>query len=244
DDAWDFQEHFETFYDGQPGIGDVVQWLALLRKGDAIYIAQPLSFFRQHSEQAQRNPQKIFYLVRSWYYLITRSRTLGYLQEPLLYREALIHLVQTLERWLQVFPFVEQQRELLRHLITKAQNELQNFMTIQGQPPYFRLHPILRTTKIKERSTPSAEKQYQTIQHMIQKGLHDAAIEALEAFTLNFPDSAVAFNDLGVLYFLHGDIDRAMKNFQTCLKKDPQQMDALENLRFIREMDKNREATS
>ncbi|MGB9592374.1 MAG: glycosyltransferase family 2 protein, partial [Candidatus Kryptoniota bacterium] len=120
DDAWDFQEHFETFYDGQPGIGDVVQWLALLRKGDAIYIAQPLSFFRQHSEQAQRNPQKIFYLVRSWYYLITRSRTLGYLQEPLLYREALIHLVQTLERWLQVFPFVEQQRELLRHLITKA----------------------------------------------------------------------------------------------------------------------------
>jgi len=80
-DSQDFEEQKKRFYDDQPGIGDVVMWLTLLSKGNAIYIAQPLSFFRQHPEQAQRNPQEIFYLVQSWYYLITRSRALGYLQE-------------------------------------------------------------------------------------------------------------------------------------------------------------------
>lgn len=57
-DSQDFEEHKKRFYDGQPGIGDVVMWLTLLSKGDVIYIAQPLSSFRQHPEQAQRNPPK------------------------------------------------------------------------------------------------------------------------------------------------------------------------------------------
>lgn len=109
-DSQDFEEHKKRFYDGQPGIGDVVMWLTLLSKGDAIYIAQPLSSFRQHPEQAQRNPQKIFYLVQSWYYLITRSRSLGYLQEKAFYQMALANLITVFQNWLQAFPFEEGQK--------------------------------------------------------------------------------------------------------------------------------------
>lgn len=64
-------------------------------------------------------------------------------------------------------------------------------------------------------------------------GFIDEAIEALEAFTVRFPGVAVAFNDLGVLYFYKGDIARALENLQECLKRNPYQIDALQNLRDI-----------
>lgn len=39
-----------------PGIGDVGAWMSLLSQGDAIYLVQSWSSFRQHSEQWQRQP--------------------------------------------------------------------------------------------------------------------------------------------------------------------------------------------
>jgi predicted SAM-dependent methyltransferase len=39
-----------------PGIGDVGAWLSLLSKGDAVYLVESQSSFRQHPEQWQRQP--------------------------------------------------------------------------------------------------------------------------------------------------------------------------------------------
>jgi len=39
-----------------PGIGDVGAWMSLLSQGDAIYLVQSWSSFRQHPEQWQRQP--------------------------------------------------------------------------------------------------------------------------------------------------------------------------------------------
>jgi hypothetical protein len=49
-------------YKGMPatGNGDVTKWLNLLGRGDAIYLTEPLSQFRVHSEQAQRVEPRVF----------------------------------------------------------------------------------------------------------------------------------------------------------------------------------------
>jgi len=232
-DGQDFEEQKKRFYDDQPGIGDVVMWLTLLSKGNAIYIVQPLSFFRQHPEQAQRNPQKIFYLVQSWYYLITRSRALGYLQEKALYQMALANLVTMFQNWLQVFPFEESQKIKFHNLMKEVQEESRCLGGFQRASIQFQFYPVVRNVNPQKGITPPQEVQYQTIQKLAQMGFVEEAIEALEAFTACFPDVAVAFNDLGVLYFRKGDITRALENLRECLKRCPHQVDALQNLRDI-----------
>jgi glycosyltransferase involved in cell wall biosynthesis len=52
---------------------DVGTWLHLLRNGRAVYIAEPLSFFRLHKGQDQNNIVNIIIGVTEWYYFITES---------------------------------------------------------------------------------------------------------------------------------------------------------------------------
>lgn len=47
-------------------LGDIATWLNLLEQGDMIYFAKPLSQFRQHSGQEQKNFETIFLVMINW----------------------------------------------------------------------------------------------------------------------------------------------------------------------------------
>lgn len=47
-------------------LADIATWLNFLEQGDMIYIAKPLSQFRQHSGQEQKNFETIFLVMINW----------------------------------------------------------------------------------------------------------------------------------------------------------------------------------
>lgn len=58
---------------------DVAMWLNLLSKGDAIYLVDSLSQFRQHPEQEQVQPGALQKGQRAWAQLVSDGRRLGFL---------------------------------------------------------------------------------------------------------------------------------------------------------------------
>jgi glycosyltransferase involved in cell wall biosynthesis len=69
---------------GQPyGMNvDVAMWLALLRLGDCIYLASPLSCLRRHEAQESFAPANRFGLVEAWPRLCRDAIGAGYLADP------------------------------------------------------------------------------------------------------------------------------------------------------------------
>jgi tetratricopeptide (TPR) repeat protein len=63
------------------GNGDVSMWVTLLTKGDAIYLAESLSSFRQHAGQRQRQPEAIERGARGWDQLCADARRASLLPE-------------------------------------------------------------------------------------------------------------------------------------------------------------------
>jgi len=232
-DSIDFAENFARFYEGGEGIGDVLSWITLLGKGDAIYISQPLSFFRQHSKQQQRDPQNIFWLVRAWYSLVVKSRELGYLADPASWGTALKNVIAFFQAWLKSFPFEEHQRSEFQEILAYLEKELEALKGTENYSKQLLGYPIIRGDSIQKKMATSMQTRYQNIQHLIQNGHIDEAISALEDFTASFSNVAIAFNDLGVLYFLKGDILHALSSFDKCLRLDPQNLTALKNIRDI-----------
>lgn len=57
----------KIFLEKKSPINDVYIWLALCQKGNVAYIAEPLSYFRQHAGQDQNSLQLIFRGVCDWY---------------------------------------------------------------------------------------------------------------------------------------------------------------------------------
>ncbi|MGI6307927.1 MAG: glycosyltransferase family 2 protein [Dethiobacteria bacterium] len=45
---------------------DVASWLNLLEKGDAVYLVEPLSYFRIHETQLQKNPEIKLKAIKDW----------------------------------------------------------------------------------------------------------------------------------------------------------------------------------
>lgn len=72
---------------------DVGTWLHLLRNGRAVYIAEPLSFFRLHQGQDQNNFINIIIGTSEWYYFIKESFDNG------LYINTLDEFKRTLIAW-------------------------------------------------------------------------------------------------------------------------------------------------
>lgn len=66
-------------YDGTPARrnGDTFVWAALLSRGDAIYLTAPLSGFRQHAAQVQRDPVFVADAMTVWDELADQARTTG-----------------------------------------------------------------------------------------------------------------------------------------------------------------------
>jgi glycosyltransferase involved in cell wall biosynthesis len=76
-------------------LSDVSTWLHLLQKGQAVYIAEPLSYFRLHSGQNANNITNIINGAIEWYHLINDS----YYKTD--YIDNLDHFHQNLTNWLE-----------------------------------------------------------------------------------------------------------------------------------------------
>jgi glycosyltransferase involved in cell wall biosynthesis len=77
-----------------PGAGDLACWLNLLSRGDAIYLADPLSSFRIHSGQntARGNEDARLSSILEWVDLVSDGRDAGFLADDADYARALRHV--------------------------------------------------------------------------------------------------------------------------------------------------------
>jgi tetratricopeptide (TPR) repeat protein len=65
------------------------------------------------------------------------------------------------------------------------------------------------------------KEKYSAIQMMISEDCHEGAIAALEQLLAERPDFALAYNDLGVLYYQRGDKTRCVKHYEKAIEMDP-----------------------
>ncbi|MCX8117532.1 MAG: tetratricopeptide repeat protein [Desulfobacterota bacterium] len=80
---------------------------------------------------------------------------------------------------------------------------------------------------------PILKKEYQEIVERMSVGESDPnkkALLNLEKVLLEFPNNALVHNDLGVLYYRTGDLQRAMKYFELAITLDPWNYDFKKNL--------------
>jgi glycosyltransferase involved in cell wall biosynthesis len=68
---------------------DLATWISLMSKGKVIYIASPLSYFRQHEGQNQKNPTVMVYKIVEMINLIQDTRVEGFFADETNYFEAL-----------------------------------------------------------------------------------------------------------------------------------------------------------
>ncbi len=67
----DIDNKFGTYNSRQyRGLVDMAMWLKVLEKGNAVYISEPLSYFRIHEGQNQNNLSLIITCINEWFYLI------------------------------------------------------------------------------------------------------------------------------------------------------------------------------
>lgn len=86
----DLKEKF-GYYHGEfyPGLNDIASWLLLLERGKAVYLAEPLSYFRQHAGQNQKKSIYVTPTLHQWVTIIREARKHGFLNEELAYKRAL-----------------------------------------------------------------------------------------------------------------------------------------------------------
>lgn len=60
-----------------PRNGDTFMWTSLLARGDAVYFAAPLSSFRCHDAQVQRDPAFVASAIAAWYTLVADATAAG-----------------------------------------------------------------------------------------------------------------------------------------------------------------------
>lgn len=84
------------------GAIDVVAWLILLAKGNAVYISEPLSYFRQHPGQNQQSVEVIRNSFGQWLYLLDDARKDGFLNREEDYKTALISYLRKCANLLQL----------------------------------------------------------------------------------------------------------------------------------------------
>ncbi|MDA1925440.1 glycosyltransferase [Bacillus cereus] len=75
-------------------INDIATWLDMMRKGKAVYIQEPLSYFRQHSGQNQKQMHFILMTIEEWIELITDAHNSGFLNTEQDYKESLSYCLE------------------------------------------------------------------------------------------------------------------------------------------------------
>ncbi|MCC3374065.1 glycosyltransferase [Cohnella sp. REN36] len=79
-------------------INDFATWMHLLSKGKMVYIAEPLSFYRIHSNQNQQKIHLRMWNIYQWYSMLQAARSVGYLKVNTHYKQALYrHLKMSID---------------------------------------------------------------------------------------------------------------------------------------------------
>ncbi|MDR6883470.1 glycosyltransferase [Bacillus sp. 3255] len=84
-------------------INDFATWINLLAKGKAVYIAEPLSYFRQHQSQNQKNPKYMVHGISNWFNLIMDSRKDGFLSNQKDFKESLRNYLAMAQRTIATY---------------------------------------------------------------------------------------------------------------------------------------------
>lgn len=71
---------------------------------------------------------------------------------------------------------------------------------------------------------------YQRCQELANRGQGDLAVAGLESLTTQHPDFALAYNDLGVLYYQQGNKERCLQNYEKAVSIDPENANLRKNL--------------
>ena len=81
-------------------------------------------------------------------------------------------------------------------------------------------------------SDPDADPEavYQRCQELANRGQGDLAVSGLESLTAQHPDFALAYNDLGVLYYQQGNKERCLQNYEKAVSIDPENANLRKNL--------------
>jgi glycosyltransferase involved in cell wall biosynthesis len=115
-------------------LGDVALWLKLLRNKDAIYISEPLSQFRIHSEQNTFDKTLEAYGALDWYYLIELSyRNKVYIKDEKQYYKALRKWMRTQSKCIENFlnyDYKEEEIKLLKINLEKYYFQVENKLKI------------------------------------------------------------------------------------------------------------------
>jgi tetratricopeptide (TPR) repeat protein len=80
------------------------------------------------------------------------------------------------------------------------------------------------------RDNREAEENYQQVQKLLGEGDAASAINCLEQFVKERPDFALAFNDLGVLYYRQKEKDRSLNCYEQAVSLDPDNINFRKNL--------------
>ncbi len=75
-------------------INDIATWLDMMRKGKVVYIKEPLSYFRQHSGQNQKQMHFILMTIDEWIELIIDAYNSGFLSSERDYKESLSYCLE------------------------------------------------------------------------------------------------------------------------------------------------------
>jgi glycosyltransferase involved in cell wall biosynthesis len=112
---------------GNTSIGfnvDVAMWLKLLSRGDAVYIEEPLSFFRIHGSQQQQKPYVITGCLVAWADIVREGRRLGFVQDDASYAQAISSVAAVYGDWVENDKLDDSQRGELKALRSQIRTEL------------------------------------------------------------------------------------------------------------------------
>jgi Flp pilus assembly protein TadD len=68
------------------------------------------------------------------------------------------------------------------------------------------------------------------VQELVTDGRQTEAIQELEKLVVRYPDYALAYNDLGVLYFREGEKKKALEHYERAAQLEPENATFQKNL--------------
>ena len=124
-------------------------WLNLLSKGDAIYIAEPLSGFRIHKGQDQQKPSILYQCISAWPQILNGARKMGFLENPYEAIRAIKTFSRVSQSWEEKPVFTESQRSKLSTLRIDLEAELPTLLKHAQTKPRRKSHDIALTKQLK-----------------------------------------------------------------------------------------------
>jgi glycosyltransferase involved in cell wall biosynthesis len=106
-------------------IGDMAMWFSLLQKGDAVYLRESLSYFRQHSSQNSQKPEIYFMGVIEWQNILINCHKTGLIASPQVYKELVAKWFYTFNHVIKMVAFNAFEHNLKGQLKEAFQNAIE-----------------------------------------------------------------------------------------------------------------------